>query len=51
MSRLIFSAFLLFTAFSKWRTNKPTSPTLEDEQIVAQALKNQAESESKRESQ
>ena len=51
VAALVFSAFLLFTAFSKWRTNKPTSPTLEDEQIVAQALKSQAESESKRESQ
>jgi cytochrome c-type biogenesis protein CcmH/NrfF len=51
VAALIFSAFLLFTAFSKWRTNKPTSPTLEDEQIVAQALKSQAESKSKRESQ
>jgi hypothetical protein len=29
---------LLYSAFTKWRGNKPESPTSDDEQIVARAL-------------
>lgn len=34
----IFSLFFLFSAFSKWRKNKPILPTADDEQLVAKAL-------------
>lgn len=38
VAALVFSMFLLVSAFVKWRGNKPTSPTSQDEQIVARAL-------------
>ncbi len=38
VAALVFSIFLLVSAFVKWRGNKPTSPTSQDEQIVARAL-------------
>ncbi len=39
---LVCSAFLLLSAFFKWRNNKPQSPTASDEQIVAKALEQKA---------
>jgi cytochrome c-type biogenesis protein CcmH/NrfF len=38
VAALVFSIFLLYSAFTKWRGNKPESPTSYDEQIVARAL-------------
>ena len=38
VAALVFSMFLMVSAFVKWRGNKPTSPTSQDEQIVARAL-------------
>ncbi|MFZ8893448.1 MAG: hypothetical protein ACO3BC_08540, partial [Ilumatobacteraceae bacterium] len=38
VAALVFSIFLLYSAFNKWRGNKPESPTNQDEQIVARAL-------------
>jgi cytochrome c-type biogenesis protein CcmH/NrfF len=38
IAALVFSIFLLYSAFRKWRSNKPQSPTSHDEQIVARAL-------------
>jgi cytochrome c-type biogenesis protein CcmH len=38
VAALVFSIFLLYSAFTKWRGNKPESPTSDDEQIVARAL-------------
>lgn len=38
VAALVFSMFLLVSAFVKWRGNKPTLPTSQDEQIVARAL-------------
>ena len=38
---LIFATFLIVAAFYKWRSDKPTSPSLRDEEIVADALNKQ----------
>lgn len=38
---LIFATFLIVAAFYKWRSDKPTSPSLRDEEIVADALSKQ----------
>ncbi|MBM3805990.1 MAG: cytochrome c-type biogenesis protein CcmH [Actinobacteria bacterium] len=34
----VFSLFVLFSAFAKWRGNRPPSPSNDDELIVARAL-------------
>ncbi|MFM9122300.1 MAG: cytochrome c-type biogenesis protein CcmH [Actinomycetota bacterium] len=34
----VFSLFMLFSAFAKWRDNRPSAPSNDDELIVARAL-------------
>lgn len=38
---LVISIYMLVLVFTKWRNNKPESPSLSDEQLVARALDEQ----------